>query len=100
MFDGAGLAVHEVGGTNDLAAEGCANRLVAEAHAEQRHASCEMADQFDADSGFLWRARAGRDHDAIGMKVVDFFDGDLVITVHGYLYSSFPDVLHEVIGDR
>src|SRR5664280_2649227 len=99
MFDGAGLAMHEVGGTNDFAAKGCANRLMAEAHAEQGHASCEMADQFDADSGVLRGAWPGGDHDAIGMKVVDAADSDLVITAHHYLLTQFAEVLHQVVGE-
>ena len=71
MFDGAGLAMHEIGGTNDFAAEGCADRLMAKTYAEQRHTPGEVADQFDADAGVLRCTRAGRDHDALGMKLVD-----------------------------
>src|SRR5664280_273730 len=99
MFDGTGLAMHEVGGTNDFAAKGCANRLVAEAYAQKRHASREMADQFDADPGILWCARARGDHDAIGMKLVDFVDRDLVIAAHHYLLTQFAEVLHQVVGE-
>src|ERR1019366_8990419 len=99
MFDGAGLAVHEGGGTNNFAAEGRANRLMAEAHAQQRHAPCEMADQFDADASFLRGARAGRDHDAIGTKLLNPANRDLVITAHHYLLTQFAEVLHQVVGE-
>ena len=46
--------------------------------AEARHAG-EMADEVDADAGFLGSAGSGRDDDAVGMKSLDFSDGDFVI---------------------
>ena len=52
MFDGAGLAVHQLPGSNDLATECFADRLVPEADAQNRNLAGEVPDQFNADAGF------------------------------------------------
>src|ERR1700749_324556 len=47
--DFAGLAVHELGGADHLAAEGGAAGLVAETHAEDRHFACEVLNERDSE---------------------------------------------------
>src|SRR5271157_3901648 len=100
VFNGAGFAVHQRACADHLPAEGLADGLVAEAHAQHGHAPGKMPDQFDADSGVLRRARAGRDNDAVGMKFFNLADGDLVIAPHHYLFSQFAQVLDQVVGER
>jgi hypothetical protein len=41
---------------------------MSEADSQQRNASGKVLDEIDADAGFLWRARAGRDDDTLGLK--------------------------------
>ena len=57
--DGAGFAVHQVRGANDLAAKSRADGLMSEADSEDRHLSRKMLDQLNADSGVLRGAGAG-----------------------------------------
>ncbi len=66
VMDAAGLAVHEVRGANDLAAEGVADGLMTQADAQKRNLAGEAPDDVDADAGILGHARAGRDDDALG----------------------------------
>ena len=69
VLDGLGLAVHELRRADDLAAEGCADGLVAEADAEDgdllvSRKRGEVLDERDEDAGVLRRAGAGREDDA------------------------------------
>jgi hypothetical protein len=101
-----GFAVHQVLRANHLAAEGCADRLVSEADSEQRHTSPalvlarKMADQFDADAGFLRGAGSGRKHDAFGVHRLDLSDGYFVVATNLYLGAQFSEVLDEVVSER
>src|SRR5207237_27664 len=60
-----GLAVHDLASGDDLAAEGLADRLMAEADAEQGHAARGGLDEADRDASFRGGTRAGRDDDAL-----------------------------------
>ena len=51
--------MHEVAGADYAASEGFADGLVPEAHAEDGHIAGEVADQVDADAGFVRCAGAG-----------------------------------------
>jgi hypothetical protein len=42
---------------------------MSEADSQQRNASGKVLDEIDADAGFLWRARTGRDDDTLGLKL-------------------------------
>ena len=57
------LAVHDAIGADDVAAVRFADRLMAEADAEDRDRASPAADDVDGDAGFLRRARPGREHD-------------------------------------
>ena len=59
------LAVHQRRRAHHRAAIGLADRLVAEADAEDRHASGGLLDQVEADPGLVRRAGAGRQHDRL-----------------------------------
>src|SRR5258708_23013929 len=106
VFNLTGFAVHQVLRANHLAAEGCADRLVSEADSEQRHISPalalarEMADQFDADAGFLRGAGSGRKHDALGVHRLDLSHGHFVVAANLYLGAQFAKVLDEVVSER
>src|SRR6266849_10527945 len=85
-----GFAVHQVLRTNHLAAEGRADRLVSEADSEHGHFAREVADQFDADAGFLRSARSGRNHDARGVHRLDLSDRHFVVAANLDLGPSSP----------
>jgi hypothetical protein len=110
VLDGAGFAVHEVPGADDLASEGCANGLVPEADAQQgdatgtascagRNSGGEMADEVDADAGFLGSAGSGRDDDAVGTESLDFSEGDFIVAADFDLGAQFSEILDEVVGE-
>src|SRR6195256_3372902 len=104
VLDLTGFAVHQVLRANHLAAEGCANRLVSQADSEHRNISLalarKMADQFDADTGFLRGAGPGRKHDAFGVHRFDLSDGYFVVAAKLYLSAQFAKVLDEVVSER
>src|SRR2546429_5601493 len=102
VFDLTGFAVHQVLRAHYLASEGSADRLVSEADSEQRHVSLarEMADQFDADAGFLRSTGSGRKHDAFGVHRLDLSHGDFVVAANFYLGAQFAKVLDEVVSER
>ena len=93
MEDRRGLAVHEVRGTDDVTAEDMADGLVTEAHAEDRLLAGEGLDHRTRDAGFGGRARAGRDHHAVGVQREGFLHRDLVVTVHLLFHAQLPEVL-------
>jgi hypothetical protein len=74
--------MHQVRGAHHAAAEGFSDRLMSQADAEHRHLSGEVADEFDADSGFVRRARSGRDDDPFGMHRFDVADRDLIVAAY------------------
>ena len=63
---------------------------MSQADAEHGDLSREMADQFDADAGFMRSARAGRDDDPLGLHVFDFFHRDLIVAAHLDFAPSSP----------
>src|SRR3954468_21136568 len=63
VVDARDLAVHEGLRVDHLAAEGLADRLVAEAHTEDRDFPLEALEKRKADTRLVRRARAGRKHD-------------------------------------
>src|SRR5271166_136278 len=94
------LAVHKVGGANDVAAKGGADGLMAETDAENRDFSCEVFDDVDADARLVRRAGTGRDDDAFRGELLDLFQCGPVVAAHHDFMPHFPDVLHQVVGKR
>ena len=72
--DDVGLAVHLPLRADDLAAERRADRLVAEADAEDRQLAGEGPDRVDADARLGRRARPGREHERVGLQRGDAVD--------------------------
>ena len=67
MADRRELAVHRRGRAHHLAAEGIADRLMAEADAEDRDLAGSRGDEIEADAGLFGRARAGGEHNGVGI---------------------------------
>ena len=91
-----GLAVHQAPRADDLAAERRADRLVAEADAEDRQLAGELADRVDADAGLGRRARARREHERVGAQRADAGDIDLVVANHAHVFSQLAEVLDQI----
>ena len=100
MLHPARLAVHDVFRPNDLSSKSLANRLMSQANAQHGHLPGEVADQLDADPGVGRRARARRNHDALGAERLDFRDADLVVAAHLDLRPQLAQILHQVVGKR
>ena len=83
-----------------MAAEHLADRLVAEADAEQRHLFLGGgADQVHADAGLVRRAGAGREHDAGGLQRQRLVDRDLVVAMHDAARAEIAQEVDEVVGE-
>ena len=91
--------MHQLLGVDDLAAEGLADALVAEAHAENRHLAGEFLDQRHRDARLVGRARAGRNHDMVGLERRDLLHRDLVVAEYPHLLAQLAEILHQVVGE-
>jgi hypothetical protein len=60
--------------------------------------ACEMADQFDAYSGLVRRARPGRNHNALRPESLDLCNRNLIITAHFNLCAQLPKILDQVVS--
>ena len=91
------LAVHRLA-AHDRAAVGGGERLVAEAHAEHRHAALAVpADRLLREPRLLRRARAGRDDHPIGAPLEQLGQ---VVPHHVHVGPQLAQVLDEVVGER
>src|SRR5208337_4953175 len=59
-----------------------------------------MADQFDADAGFLGSAWSRRNDDALGVHRLDLADRHFVVAANLDLGAQFAEVLDEVVSER
>src|SRR4051812_15598558 len=100
VADARGLAVHDAPGPHHLSAEGLADRLMAEAHAEERHAARERRDQLERDAGIAGGARTRREHDVGRRERRDFVDGNLIVPEHPHLRPELAQVLRQVVSER
>ena len=91
--------MHRYRRPHHLAAEGVADRLMAEADAENRDFGGNRRDQIETDAGLLGRAGAGRKHDGVRIGVDDGGAGDLVIAVDANLRPQFTEIVHQVEGE-
>src|SRR5262245_13006660 len=92
------LAVERVC-AHDLAAECLSDRLVAKADTEDRCARRSPRDEVEANSGFVWRAWAGRQHDGFGLQRHHVCDGNFVVAVHDDVRAEPSQIVEEVEGE-
>ena len=98
--DDAGLAMHQFLCPNDMAAKGCANALVPQAHPQKRQLACKVLDGRHRDAGLDWRARARRNHQAVRLTRCYAFQGDFVVAKDFNVSPQLAKVLHDVEGER
>ena len=85
VVDLAGLAVHQVGGPQNLAAKRFADCLVSQTDTENRRFAGHFLDQGHGDAGFLRRAWSRRNHNAVGVHAMDLADCNPVVAMHLHL---------------
>src|SRR5215471_583003 len=100
MFDLAGLPMHEIASTNDLAPEGLPDSLVPETHSQNPHSASHAPNEFNADACFARRTRTGRDHEPLRPHLFDVAERNLIIPPHLDLGTQFSEILHQVVGER
>jgi hypothetical protein len=100
VLDLAGFSVHEFGSAYDFAPKGHTDGLMSKADSEDWSLAGKMADQVDADSGFLRRAGSGREQDAFGVHGFDIRDRDLIVSADHDFGSQFAQVLDQVVSER
>ena len=93
------LPMHGHRRAHHFAAVDLPDGLMAEADAEQRNLRAGLGDEVEADAGLVGRAGAGREHDALGLQLQDFGDGDLVVAEHAAGCTQLAQVVDEVIGE-
>jgi hypothetical protein len=99
VVDLAGFAMHELRGTDDVAAEGCADGLMAEADAEDGDFSGHVADELYGDAGFVRGAGTRGKNDAVGCKRLDLLRGEVVVAADDDVGAELAHVLDEVEGE-
>src|SRR5882724_1110117 len=99
VLDLACLAMHQVLRAHDLSAEGGADCLMSQAHAEQGDFAGEMADQINTDASVLRGAGAGRKNDPLRAHGFDFADTHLVVAADLDFSAQLSKVLDEVVGE-
>src|SRR5258708_1922178 len=100
VHHGAGLAMHDVSGAHHTASKGFSDCLMSQTNAEHRYFAGEVADQVDADSSFMRRARARRNHDALRAHRLGIGYRNLIVAANLDLGSQFAEILDQVIGKR
>ena len=93
------LAVHHALRANDLPAERLADRLVAEAYAQDRNPSGEALDQRHRNPGLAGRARPGRDDDLFRLPRRDLLESERVVAMDVNVRAQLAEILDEVVGE-
>ncbi len=96
VLDRRGFAVHQAVGPDDVAPEMLADRLAAQTDPEEGFFPREGLDHFQGDSGFGWRAGAGRNQHAIWIEGEGFLGGDLVVAKYALFHAQLTEVLDKV----
>src|SRR5262245_4204760 len=98
VANGRELAMHRLRRAHDAATIGLANGLMAEAHAEDWNRRAHRSDQLQADAGLVWRARTGRQYDALGCQLKHIGDGNLVVAVDLTARPKLAQEVDEIVG--
>ena len=99
VMDARQLAVHRLGRAHDLAAIGLADGLMAQAHAQDRHAAVRLCDQLQADARLVGGAGPGRQHDAFGLQRQRLARGQRVIALDPHLRAQLAQIVEQVVGE-
>src|ERR1700730_5952843 len=93
--------MHQLRRAYDLATERLANRLMAQADAQNWNAAGKALDYLQRNSGAIRCARARRDYDPFGEQLrFDLLDCDLIVAAHLNGLAQFAEILNQVVGER
>src|SRR6516225_7134645 len=84
---------------HDFATEGLGDRLVTQADAKDRDPRRSGSNQIKTDAGLVRRARAGREHDGVGLGSDNGVRGYLVVAIHLDLRPELTEIMNEVEGE-
>ncbi len=94
----AGFSVIDRTRAHNAPAERFTNRLMPQAHAEQRNPPGKLANDVQCDPGAAGRSRSGRDDNALRPQPGDFFHTDLIVAPHDELLPELAQILRQVVG--
>src|SRR5690606_18248966 len=94
------LAMHQPACSHHFAAEHFHQRLVTEAHTENRNDAGKLLDHAHRDAGLARRARPRRDAQVRGLELARGCRRDLVIAIHQHVGAEHHERLYEVVGER
>src|SRR6187551_1643963 len=97
VLDARGFAMHQLRGADYFAAEGLANRLVAQAHAEDGQAARQLLDHRKRHACFIRIAWARGEQHTGGPRLADLLDADAVVQTHVTLATQALDVLDQIV---
>src|SRR5882724_11848003 len=100
MLDRRGFPVNNLSRLADLAAERLADRLVSQAHAQDRNLARKIANHTQRYARLAGRAGSRRDDDALRPHRLDVSSRDLVVASHFDFGTQFPQILHQIPGER
>src|SRR5437867_9532437 len=99
VVDERRLAVHDARRAHDRPAEGGADRLMAQADAEDGDRAGEALDEGHRDARLARGARPGRDDDAVGTERRHLVEGDRIVAADVEVGAELAEVLDEVVGE-
>src|SRR5262249_51907976 len=82
-----------------LAAKSLTDRLMAEAHAEDRRRRRGPCNEVEANASFVWRAGARGQHDGVRLKCHHIGDGNLVVAMHDNVGPQPAKIMEKVEGE-
>src|SRR5207249_644540 len=95
------LAVKELWRPHHLPAEHLTNRLMTQAHAENRYLPGEMANDFHRHPCVIGSARSWRNHDSIWPdRRFNLVNGDLIVAADLDPLAQFAEILDQVVSER
>ena len=92
------LSMHQGLGVGDRRAKGCADRLVSQAHAQQRDILSQLLCCLDDDSRILRPSRTGGKDDPVRFQFPDLLNGHLVVPDYLDIRIQLSDQLIQVVG--
>src|SRR4030095_7023058 len=92
--------MHRPSRAHDVAREGGADALVAEAYAQERRGRPEAANDVGGNPGLGRRARSWRDDDVAGRERLDLVEAHLVAATDHDLLAELANVARQVVDER
>src|SRR5260370_13619608 len=94
------LAMNEPRRTHDPSAEHLTNRLMTQAHAENRKFAGEMANDFHRHTRVIGSTRSRRNHNSIWPhRRFNLVNGSLIVAAHLASFAHLAKILHDVVSE-